>query len=156
MKGKVVYLGERFFDAIVVPLRGRKTTKRNRVSRDSAGNFVNFNLYPCPRALFIRLSATRALLTRQTKKQVISTRLGYDMHIRNVDRGYIALLVVERAWIYLSNYLNNQISLDRDFLYVNVCFKINSPKVFYKCNNIWYKKDFVSQFLYMVVFALYL
>lgn len=93
MKGKVVYLGERFFDAIVVPLRGRKTTKRSRVSRDSAGNFVNFNLYPCPRVLFIRLSATRALLTRQTKKQVISTRLGYDMHIRNVDRGYIALLV---------------------------------------------------------------
>lgn len=46
----------------------RKTTKRTAVSRDSTGNFVNFNLYPCPSALFIRLSATRTvLLTRQRK-----------------------------------------------------------------------------------------
>lgn len=54
---------------------GRKTTNTTAVSRDSTGNFVNFNLYPCRPTLFIRLSATRtALLTRQRKAGDFYTR----------------------------------------------------------------------------------
>ena len=41
---------QRFLAAIGACHASRKTTSRTAVSRDSTGNFVNFNLYPCPPA----------------------------------------------------------------------------------------------------------